>query len=255
MKNFTIFFHSHSHKIFFYLFLIAFFCQILFWFDTKNIKPNYDIVPTPPNQYFLKGASLGDSEFLFRILSLRIQNSGDVFAGFSSLKNYDYSRLYQWFVALDSLNEKSNLIPALSTYYFAQTANNNDLQHIMNYLDFHNEKNIDANWWWIFQEIMLAQKNLHDDKLALKLAYKLSQNNAKDAPLWTKEMPAFIHAKLGNSCMAFKIIQKILEENERGTRKISADEMNFMRHFINERLTKLKGEKFDPNKCNHLTKI
>jgi hypothetical protein len=142
-------------------------------------------------------------------------------------------------------------MPSLAAYYFSQTQREEDSSYIVQYLDEHASKDLDANWWWIFQAINIAQKNLHDEDLALKLAYKLSENNARNAPLWTKQMPAFIYAKQGNNCMAFAIIQKLIEENNSGGRQISVEEMNFMRYFINDRLKKLKNQNFDPRKCQN----
>ena len=251
MTNKKLFFHQNSLKIFLFLFLISFLLQIIFWFKTENIKPNYEIIPTPPNQYFLSAASLGDNEFLFRALAFRIQNSGDIFVNFVALQNYDYLRLYHWLTMLDNLNAKSNLLPSLAAYYFSQTQQASDSIYIINYLDEHAAKNLDASWWWLFQAINLAEENLHDTNLALKLAYKLSENNDPQAPLWTKQMPAFIYARQGNGCMAFKIIQKLIDENNSGKRQISVEEMNFMRYFISERLKKLKNQNFDPRKCSN----
>jgi hypothetical protein len=243
------FYHLNSHKIFFWLFVLAFACQIFFWKKTESIKPHFDIVPPAPSQYLISALSLGDKEFLFRILATRLQNSGDVFAGFVALKNYDYSRIYQWMTALDSLNSKSNFTPALAAYYYSQTQNKPDLHYVIDYLDEHSARDVDANWWWLFQAIYIAKNNLGDINRALDLAYKLSQNNAKNAPFWTKEMPAFIHEEMGDGCMAFSVIEKLIKESESGARQIKAEELNFMRHFINERLAKLQKQKFDPRQC------
>ncbi len=242
-------FKINKPRFFLYAFFVAFAMQVIFWSKTESIKPNYEIIPTPPNQYFLSASSFGDNEFLFRALSFRIQNSGDIFLKFTALKDYDYLRLYQWLTLLDGLNAKSNLMPSLASYYFSQTQKKEDSAYIIQYLDEHASKDLDANWWWIFQAINIAQKDLHDEDLALKLAYKLSENNAQNAPLWTKQMPAFIYAKQGNNCMAFIIIQKIIEDNNSGGRQISVEEMNFMRYFINDRLKTLKNQNFDPRKC------
>lgn len=247
--SFRFFYHLNSHKIFFWFFILAFACQIFFWKKTETIHSAFDIVPQAPNRYLISAISLGDNEFLFRVLAMRLQNSGDVFAGFVSLKNYDYERIYDWMTMLDSLNEKSNLTPSLASYYYAQTPQKADTKYIVNYLDEHSSKNIDANWWWIFQAIYLAKNNLHDLDLALDLSKKLAQNNAKDAPLWTKQMPAFIGEQMGDECLAFSVIQKLILESENGQRQIKPDEMNFMRYFISERLSKLKNQKFDPRKC------
>ncbi|MSP33745.1 MAG: hypothetical protein EXR06_02440 [Rickettsiales bacterium] len=243
------FFKIDKLRFFLYAFFVAFASQIIFWSQTENIKPNYEIIPIPPNQYFLSAASFGDNEFLFRTLAFRIQNSGDIFLKFTALKDYDYLRLYQWLTLLDSLNAKSNLMPSLASYYFSQTQKKEDSAYIVQYLSEHASKDLDANWWWIFQAITIAQKDLHNEDWALKLAYKLSENNAQNAPLWTKQMPAFIYAKQGNNCMAFTIIQKIIEDNNSGGRQISVEEMNFMRYFINDRLKTLKNQNFDPRKC------
>ncbi len=246
---YKIFYHLYSHKIFFWLFVAAFFCQVCFWYKTEKIKPNFEIVPPAPNAYLTEAASFGDKEFLFRSLGLRLQNSGDVFAGFVALKNYDYSRVYQWLKALDNLNFESNFAPSLASYYYSQTQNKSDSRYIVDYLDEHASKNIDQKWWWLFQAIYLAKNNLKDMPRALELAHKLSENNAENAPLWTKEMPAFLYEEIGDNCMAFRVIEKLIRDSESHARQITAEEMNFMRHFINERLGKLKSQKFDPKKC------
>lgn len=247
--SFRLFYHLNSHKIFFWLFIATFAAQIFFWKKTENIKPNFDLVPPAPNQYLISALSLGDKEFLFRILSARLQNSGDVFAGFAALKKYNYSRIYQWMTALDTLNYKSTLVPSLASYYYAQTQNKPDTKYIIDYLDEHSSKDIDANWWWFFQAIYIAKNNLHDLDRALDLAYKLSKNNNPDAPLWTKQMPAFIHKEMGNDCLSFAVIENLIEESKSGSRQITAKEMNFIRYFINERLTDLKKQKFNPLSC------
>ncbi len=248
-SHFRFLFYLYSHKIFFWLFILAFIFQIIFWKIIDQVKIKYDIVPPAPSKYFMQGASFGDHEFLFRSLTLRFQNSGDVFAGFVSLKNYNYQRIYDWMTALDTLNSDSRVVPSLASYYYAQSQNLAHLEYILKYLDEHSSKNIDKNWWWLFQATFIAKRDLKDLDKALYFANKLAQNNNIEAPLWTKQMPAFISEKKGDSCMAFKVIKKLIDESESGQRKISAEEMNFMRYFINQRINKLKKQKFNANKC------
>ena len=150
---------------------------------------------------------------------------------------------------LDGLNSRSNFVPSLASYYYAQTTKSEDTRYIVDYLDEHSATNIDTNWWWLFQAVFIAKNNLGDMKLALNLANKLAKNNAENAPLWTKQMPAFISEEMGDGCMAFGVIQKLINESESGARQVKPEEMNFMRHFINTRLKKLKNQKFDPRKC------
>ena len=224
-------------------------CQFFFWQKTEKIRPELEIIPTPPSKYFVSAASLGDSEFLFRILASRLQNSGDVFAGFASLKNYDYKRIYAWMNALDELNDQSNFVPALASYYYSQTSNQKDLRYLVDYLELHSAKNLDENWWWLFQAVYIAKNQLNDMDLAIRIANKLAENEPKKAPFWTKQLPAFLYEKVGDGCMAFSIIEKLIKESESGVRQIDPKEMNFMRYFINERLKKLQEQKFDPRAC------
>ncbi len=248
--NPRLFFHLYSHKIFFWLFVVTFVCQIFFWKNTEHLKPRFDIVPPAPNQYLVSALSLGDKEFLFRILATRLQNSGDIFAGFVSLKDYDYSRIYQWMTTLDTLNAKSNFVPAIAAYYYSQTQKIADVHYVVDYLEEHSNKDIDANWWWLFQATYIAKKNMGDMNRALEIAYQLSKNNSTTAPFWTKQLPAFLHEEMGDGCMAFAVIESLIKESESGARQIKPEELNFMRHFINDRLAKLKKQKFDPRQCN-----
>ena len=242
-------FHQNSEKIFIRSFLVFFIIQFFFWLKTENIKPNVNVVPPLPSKYSIPALSLGDDQFYFRVLAMKIQNAGDSFGRFTALKNYDYSKLYQWFKILDSLDDQSKFIPTLASYYYSQTQNIEDNIYIVKYLDEYASRDIDKNWWWMFQAIMIADTYLKDHKLALEMSYKLRDNKAKNAPLWTKQMPAFLHAKLGEDCAAFAIIQQVLKDDEKGIRKIKPDEMDFMNHFIKNRLGKLKKKKFNPLQC------
>lgn len=248
-QDFRFFFYLYSHKIFLWFFIAFFGLQIFFWQKTESIKPPLELVPPAPSKYLVAAASLGDKEFLFRVMATRLQNSGDVFAGFVALKRYDYSRIYQWLKALDELNDRSHFAPSLAAYIYSQTQKHEDSRYIVDYLDEHSSKDIDHNWWWLFQAVYIARNNMGDINRALELAQKLSQNNAPNAPIWTKQMPAFIYEEMGDGCMSFRVIQKILNESESGIRQVDSEELNFMRYFIRERLRKLKEGKFDPKKC------
>jgi len=241
--------YQNASRIFFLIFFFLFFIQFGFWFRTENIKPKLDIVPEVPNKYAVEALSLGDKQFYFRFLAIELQNAGDSFGRFTALKNYDYSKLYQWFTMLDTLDNKSRFVPSLAAYYFTQTQKKEDTRYIVQYLDEHSSSDIDRNWWWLFQATMIAKSTLGDKKLALELAYKMSQNNVKEAPIWTKQMPAFIHAELGEDCSAFAVINQILKENDSGVRVLKPEELDFMRYFIKNRLKGLQERKFDPRKC------
>ena len=220
------------------LLYVSLILQIGLWFITSDIKPNLGILPEVPSQASIKAISLGDDAFYFRSFAYQIQNAGDSFGRFTALKEYNYAKLYQWLLLLDSLDSRSNFVPALAGYYFSQTQNTPDVRYIVDYLDQHAIKDLHNKWWWMSQAVYLANHKLKDRELALKLAYKLASTPRDDIPLWVKQMPAFIHEQLGEKEQAIYIIKNILENID----SIDQGELNFMHYFVTERLEKLIEE-------------
>ena len=243
--------YQNLNHIFVSIFFLFFIFQFAFWFKTEELKPDIYIVPPVPSLGSIKAISLGDEQFYFRILGLRIENAGDSFGRFTALLKYDYSELYKWFKLLDVLDNQSVYIPSLVSNYYSQTQHKEDTRYLVQYLDEFASPNINKNWWWMFQAFIIANSTLKDDSLSLKLAYKLSENSNDKAPHWTKELPALVYRRLGEDCNAFLFINNILKENESGVQKISAEDMDFMRGFIKTHLENLKRKNFNPNRCQY----
>ncbi len=244
--------YEHLRHFFIVIFILLFSLQFFFWLKAEKIKPDVNIVPKLPSAQAVAAFSFGDSQFYFRVNALRIENAGDSFGRFTPLKQYDYEELYKWFKLLDGLDSKSKYVPTLAANYYSQTQNKEDTRYVIQYLDEYASRDIDENWWWMFQAVYIANTTLKDNELALKLAYKLSENNNVRAPIWTKQFPAFIEAKMGEDCKAFIIINKILKDSEGRENEIPAKEMDFMRYFIKERLENLKKKNFDPSQCKEI---
>lgn len=208
--------------------------QAAFWFRTHTIVPDMGIVPDVPGKETVKALSLGDEEFFFRLLSLRLQSAGDTFGRFTALYKYDFNKLYHWFRLLDSLNDTSNYVPSMATYYFSQTQNKPDVKYIVDYLIEHSAHRPEQKWWWLVQAIYLANHKLEDPDLALRVANYL--NGDYDIPLWARQMPAFVHEQRGEMDDALAIIENLLQDDEHLTQK----EFNFMRVFVEERLEKMQ---------------
>lgn len=213
------------------VFLIA---QIILWTFTKEYKPDFTIVPDVPSEISVKALSFGDEEFYFRALAFDLQNAGDTFGRFTALREYNYVKLYNWFKLLDILDNKSNFVPALASYYFSQTQNTPDVIYVIKYLDEHSSPDLYNNWWWMGQAVYLANSKLKDKKLALELAKKLASTPRDDIPMWAKQMPAFIYEQMGEEEMALRVISDILNNVE----NINQGEINFMDYFVKERLKK-----------------
>jgi hypothetical protein len=246
---------SNKTRIIFCCFMLFLVLQILFWIKTENIKPDLGIVPEVPTISTIKAFSFGDEEFYFRFKGLRLQNAGDTFGRFSPLKNYNYKKLATWFKLLDELDSKSNYIPSLAAYYYSMTQNKKDIIYIIEYLEQHADRDPQKKWWWYYQAMSLAN-NLYGNKdLAIRLAQKLKDNSPYDAPLWTKQMIALLLANEGKNCEAIRIIYSIIDDYNKSDRKISDEEINFMKYFINKKIKELKEQNFNPNNCiTNLTK-
>ena len=214
------------------LLLAAF--QGAFWYRTHDIVPDMGIVPDVPGKETVKALSLGDEEFFFRLLALRLQSAGDTFGRFTALYKYDFNKLYHWFRLLDSLNDTSNYVPSMATYYFSQTQNKSDVKYIVDYLIEHAAHRPEQKWWWLVQAIYLANHKLENPDLALKVAAHLKGDH--DIPLWARQMPAFVHEQRGEMDAALTIIEHLLENET----EISQGEFNFMRVFVEERLQKMQ---------------
>lgn len=206
--------------------------QFCLWRATRDIHPDVAIVPPVPSELTVKAVSFGDEQFYFRALALEIQNAGDMYGNVTPLKDYDYKKLASWFFLLDTLDSKSNFVPAVASYYYGQTQHIADLTYIVDYLEAHASLHPADKWWWLAQAVYIANHRLGDKHRALLLANKLARTPDKDVPIWVRQMPAFIHAELGEKEEALFIIKHVLD-NEKN---ISQDEYKFMQYFINERL-------------------
>lgn len=209
------------------------FFQLCFWYNTKDIKPKMEIVPPAPSSAALPVMSFGDGEFYFRVLSFNMQNFGDSFGRFTPLKDYDFKKLYNWFNLLDELDEKSDMVPAMATYYFSQTQNTKDVRYVVDYLYTHSTKNIERKWWWLVQAIYLSMHKLEDKDLALKVSKPLVNENV---PAWAQQMAAVVREKRGEFEDALEIMQTI----EKNAKDISDRDLKYMTYFIKERIGKLE---------------
>lgn len=215
---------------FFTLFLIL---QICFWNKYNDIKPDMIIVPTVPSTIAVKAISLGDSQFYFRYLGLKVQNAGDSWGRFTALNQYNYSDLLRWFNLLDTLDNNSNFIASLAAYYYSQSQNPEDTIYVINYLRNHYKHDPVNKWWWLSQATYIANHKLKDKDLALELAYEMHNlPSYVEMPLWARQMAAFILEEKGEMESAKQIIADILYNQK----DFTIGELNFMEYFITERL-------------------
>ncbi len=208
--------------------------QGAFWYKTLDVLPDMGIVPDVPGETAVKALSFGDEQFYFRVLALDIQNAGDTFGRFTELYKYDFRKLSAWFALLDKLDNTSDYVPFLASYYFSQTQHVPDVRYVVDYLYDHSASRPDKKYWWLAQAAYLAEHKLKDRDLALKVATPLER--AETAPFWARQLPAFVHEKRGEMDDALRIIEHI----QANTKDIPPGELRFMSYFVNERLKKLE---------------
>ena len=61
---------------------------------------------------------------------------------FTSLKKYDYNKLYHWLTFLSSLDFKSNIFPYLASNYYIGAEVKEDVAFMVKYLGEHAQKDI-----------------------------------------------------------------------------------------------------------------
>lgn len=241
--------------------------QIIFWLGIKfpsgdgketvifngsrSVKPDLGIVPDVPSEYMVKAFSFGDEQFYFRANGYQIQNAGDSFGRSTPLKDYDYSKLYKWWMIFDSLDPESNYIASLVAYYYSasQTPKIHS-PYIVDYLEQHADRNPAKKWWWYHQAIYRAKNGLDDLDRAMSIANKMAAlPRDTKAPIWVWQMPAFIHEEKGEYNDACRIILDILDSFKK--EEIAEGELNFMYYFIEERITAM-AEKYENSETNPL---
>ena len=206
--------------------------QLIFWQKAHHVKPDMEIVPNVPGKEALHALAFGDEEFYFRALALNLQNAGDTYGRFTALRYYDFHKLYQWFTLLDDLDRRSNMVPAMATYYFSQTQNTADIRYVTDYLYEHATRDIEHKWWWLLQGLYLAMHRIGDMDLALKIAKPLVN---PVVPAFAQQMAAVVYEKRGEMDDALRIMETIRANAEH----ISDADLKYMTYFIKERLKKL----------------
>lgn len=195
-------------------------------------EPELPILPEVPSELSMQVKSLGDSQFNFRLTGVELQNSGDTFGRFTSLKDYNYETLRDWFLMLDNVDDKSSLMPSLASYYYVNTQNPADTRYLVEYLEARFDRDPDKNWWWLVEAISISQFKLRDNPTALRLAFKINSASKVKKPAWVRDMPAIIYAQMGENELAYKIIQDLLQNHDDYTQ----GELNYLSLFVRDRL-------------------
>lgn len=186
-------------------------------------------VPPAPAPVYASAIGLGDPQLSYRIYGLILQNLGDSGGKSRALSEYNYDDLGHWFFLEDSLDQRSNFIPYLASYYFGAVQTPESLRPLIHYLIEIGQRPEEGKWRWLGQAVFLARFRLQDYDLALEAAQKLSAVKGADIPVWAKNMEGIVLNAKGEKDAAFQIMIQTLQ-TERD--KMEQSEVLFMIDYI-----------------------
>lgn len=212
--------------IFFVVFLLA---NVAFWSHSKSIQVNWLNVPPAPELKKASMAALGDKSLAYRRNALMLQNFGDTGGRTTSLKEYDFSRLKDWFLLEDALDPHSDAVPMMAAYYYGAAKEKEQLNHVLDYLAIVGQRPEGEKWRWLGHAVYLARDITKDHDRALELAYLLAENKSPDLGDWARQLPVFLLQAEGDSELAYKIMLNILIDN---VDTMHSTEIFYMKDYI-----------------------
>lgn len=195
------------------LFLLFFLINFAVWFFlTKEIRPDLTITPVPPGKHLLKALSMGDDLFIYRYFGYKVQMAGDDYGTTTPLQKYSYSKLQKWFYLLEEFDGVSEYIPSIAGFYYSNSQNDLDNIYIVDFLVHFASKNPNKYWRWLATALYLSNSKLHDYKRIQDISNTLVELDKTEVPLWARTIGIFILSK-DNICKSIDLILS-LDQNE-----------------------------------------
>lgn len=225
--------------------------SIMMWFPLKALRAQWGNVPPPPAKETAAFFYLGDKQFAYRSNVLALQNMGYGLASNVSFKEYDYSRLKDWFFLQDAMDPLSDATPMLAAYYFGGVSGSEKLSAIVTYLSHIGQRPVKEKWRWLARAVFLARYEMGDIDKALELSYLMANNKNPNLADWAKQMPAFILAEQGKEEAAYQIMRNILVSE---AENLHPTELYFIKDYICIELLPKIPTKSHPAFCNSIKK-
>ncbi len=205
--------------------------QFAFGFTHRGLKAEEAVLPPAPTEYALAATAFGDPQFLYRRLVFDLQNFGDTGGRITRMTDYPVEGVLSWLRALDALDANAGHHLLLATRYFAQTKDPAALETLVRYVGARADENPERHSVWLLDAVYLAEVRLKNPALASQLADIIDTRDPKTVPLVVRQMPAFVHEKLGDYAGAGAAMARILAS--RGT-DVPADERAFMVAYVQQ---------------------
>ncbi|QED23743.1 hypothetical protein [Candidatus Deianiraea vastatrix] len=225
---------------------------LVWFFLTKNIKPDLTITPVPPGKHLMKFFSMGDDSFIYRHFGYKIQMAGDDYGTTTPLKDYNYAKLQKWFLLLNEFDPISEYIPSLAGLYYSNSQNPLDNIYIVDYLISFAKRDPSRYWRWLTTASYLSAIKLKD-MTRVEEASKLLLTTNEKVPLWAKTVGIFMMTKK-DLCSSLNLIASLEQEQFEllATDKVfsgKSPEENIFVQIILNRITEIKKNPQAAQKC------
>lgn len=222
---------------------IALLVCVGFSFITYPLRDTWPGLPPPLKKEEATLYGYGDTQLAYRNIGMMLQNAGDVGGRVTNLKDYDYGHVEDWLWLTYDLDAQANYVPSLAAFYFGAVQDKEKLRHLLEYLTKVGQQTGNERWRWLAHAVYLARFRVEDQDEALRLAEILAHHAEPDMPIWTKQMPAFVMAKVGAKKAARDLMLTIAATEK----NIDPADINQTCWYINEHLRE-KDDGMDTNK-------
>lgn len=212
--------------------LLAFCACLALSFQTYKLRQGWPGLPPAPEKSAALIYGFGDRELSYRNIGLMLQNAGDEGDRITNIRDYNYANLEQWLWVTYALNSQANYVPSLAAFYFGATPKPEELRHLVGYLTAVGSNLQGEHWRWMAQAVYFLRFKIQDQPAALELARKLAALPINDPPVWVKQMPAFVMAKVGEKKAARDLMLVIAAT----TPNLQPADINQTCWYIDERL-------------------
>jgi hypothetical protein len=192
------------------------------------LRPAIEEMPPPLSRTALKVLALGDDEFLFRALTLWLQDVGDGGGRLRPLREYDYDRVVGWLKALDGLDERADYAHIVAARYFGALVDPESapsrVGKIAEYFRGLAEKDPARRWPWLVWAGVKVQTTVKDRRLAARLAGDLVALKGHPAvPDWLPLIAIRLYRLAGNEAAARALAADpaLRDVRERAMRELS----------------------------------
>lgn len=169
----------------------------------RPLRPALDEMPPAPSPASLTALALGDTQFLFRLQTLWLQDFGDGGGRIKPLRDYDYDRVVAWLSGVDTLDPRSDMTFQLGSHYFGALTDPGSaatkVGRIAGFFEQAAMAEPARRWPWLVWAATTIQHRVKDPFLARQTASDIMRlRGASGAPDWLPLLAIPLYATAGD---------------------------------------------------------